>query len=625
MVHFLRSASTIKVLNTQKESTMIIRLWISMLLVTAIGATEIKNQILFPSVLSASNNIILDTKIKLKRDRYLTADSVVGKNRCRYRAKKRCIVQRYQAVDISPLPNRVSKDSKIEDIHRYRLLDSKYVPSIKAQGNRTKLLFRAPMDSETGRKVQYIGDIIDHSSISNYIFYEGDYYIDSLQVESSSSSKNDIFRLHTKGVVRIFLKNRSYIIKRDDRYRRKHRALVSLNSHKSAKDLLIVAQDDLVVEASRRVMVRGFILGYKNIDIRGNRNSKYIGAIHAEGDLHIGYTDIIHPKQRSSGRFIYAPKQLSSIDLSFTHNQPPSIEIPPSATKLHTPYSRITLEVNTTSTVKLVALNQTLADEQNRSIELKGVDNNGTFYLYNVPLIKGANTIRLQATNEADEMVEQNITVDADANLTLSLAMRATVYEGVQSLDTTVEVGTVDLNVTEYLFDVEADGKIDTIENDANFTVHLTDERRYRPRVTVRTKEGLLYSSDAYALSLDVKATAQQKDPKWAEPIDIAKEFVQALIEDDRDKMERFFLYSGSRWIRMLYEDDARRASMREKLRNINEADWSQVYHPSGAATVTTTVHDSSTNQDIPIGFELTPVSFDGIPRGRMWFIRAFY
>ena len=289
------------------------------------------------------------------------------------------------------------------------------------------------------------------------------------------------------------------------------------------------------------------------------------------------------------------------------------------------PYGRITLEVKATSTVKLTALNQTLAEEQNRTIELKGVDNKGTFYLYNVPLVKGTNTIRLQATNEADEVLEQNISINADANQSVPLAMRATVHEGVQNLDTTVEVGTIDLNVTEYLFDIEADGKIDTIQADANFTLHLVQEGRYRPRVTVRTVDGLLFSSDAYALSLDVKATADQKDPKGAEPIDIAKEFVQALIEDDRDKVERFFLYSGSRWIRMLYEDDARRASMREKLRNINEADWSQVYHPSGAATVTTTVHDSSTNQDIPIGFELTPVSFDGIPRGRMWFIRAFY
>ena len=308
---------------------------------------------------------------------------------------------------------------------------------------------------------------------------------------------------------------------------------------------------------------------------------------------------------------------------------PPSIsileELESTLAQSVVPYNRITLELNTTSTVKLTALNQTLEDEQNRSIQIKGVDNNGTFYLYNVPLVKGINIIRLQATNGADEVVEQNITVNAEVNQTVPIGMRATEYEGVQSLDTTVEVGTLDLNVTEYLFDVEADGKIDTIQTDANFTLHLTQEGRYRPRVTVRTSKGLLFSSDDYALSLDVKATADQKDPAGAEPIDIAKAFVQALLEDDREKVERFFLYSGSRWIRMLYEDDARRASMREHLRNINELDWKQEYQPSGAATVTTTVHDSNMNKDIPIGFELTPAKFDGMPRGRMWFVRAFY
>ena len=64
---------------------------------------------------------------------------------------------------------------------------------------------------------------------------------------------------------------------------------------------------------------------------------------------------------------------------------------------------------------------------------------------------------------------------------------------------------------------------------------------------------------------------------------------------------------------------------MREHLRNINESDWKQEYQPSGAVTVTTTVHDRNTNKDIPIGFEISLTGFDGAPRGRMWFIRAFY
>ena len=40
-------------------------------------------------------------------------------------------------------------------------------------------------------------------------------------------------------------------------------------------------------------------------------------------------------------------------------------------------------------------------------------------------------------------------------------------------------------------------------------------------------------------MSLDVKATADQKDPKGAEPIDVAKEFCSAVLVEDREAVER--------------------------------------------------------------------------------------
>jgi hypothetical protein len=287
------------------------------------------------------------------------------------------------------------------------------------------------------------------------------------------------------------------------------------------------------------------------------------------------------------------------------------------------PYNHMTLEIPATSTQTLTAINTTLSQEQNRTIRVKGVDNNGTFYLYNIPLIKGTNKIELHAVNEIDEEVIQSITIKADANLSVPIGMRATAYEGVQSLETEVKVGT-GLDAKEYLFDDEGDGIIDQTSIEGNFTVNLTEEGRYKPRVTIRTQNNLLYSSGSYALSLDVKADENQTDPVGAQPVDVAKEFVKALIEDDRDTVETL-LMSGSKWLKMLYSNDQRRVNMIEKLKNINNNSWEQNYHPSGAATVTATVYDTDLNQEIPIGFELTPTSFDGIPRGRFWFVRAFY
>jgi len=288
------------------------------------------------------------------------------------------------------------------------------------------------------------------------------------------------------------------------------------------------------------------------------------------------------------------------------------------------PYTAITLELNATAVEKLWAINETLAQEQNRMIRVKGYKSEDYYYLYNIPLLKGENEIRLIARSATGVETSKAVTVTSEANTTVPIGMRASRYSDVGSLETEITVGTT-LDAVEYLLDSDGDGDIDEIRQDGNFSEGYYDEGRYKPRVTIRTSDNLLFSSDYYAMSLDVKASADQKDPAGAEPIDVAKAFVEAIINDDRGEVERFFLYSGSRWVRMLYENDVRRASMREKLKHINASDWKQEYQPSGAATVTTTVHDSSTNKDIPIGFELTPASFDGYKRGRFWLVRAFY
>ena len=287
-------------------------------------------------------------------------------------------------------------------------------------------------------------------------------------------------------------------------------------------------------------------------------------------------------------------------------------------------YDAITLELTTQNTQELFAINRTLANGHNRNIRIRGVKSDENFYLYNIPLVKGANDINVTAVSNLGVESSKIFTVHTELNATVPIGIRATKHSAVDSLETNITVETL-LDAKEYLFDTNGDGVIDEIKEDENLTITLDVEGRYRPRVTIRTNDGLLFSSNYYALGLDVKADIDQKDPEGAEPIDIAKEFVQALIEDDRGKVERFFLSSGSRWIRMLYEDEVRRTSMREYLRNINASDWKQEYQPSGAATVTTTVHDSKTNQDMLIGFELSLTNFDGTPRGRMWFIRAFY
>ncbi|MEJ2497169.1 MAG: hypothetical protein P8Y43_06815, partial [Sulfurovaceae bacterium] len=190
----------------------------------------------------------------------------------------------------------------------------------------------------------------------------------------------------------------------------------------------------------------------------------------------------------------------------------------------------------------------------------------------------------------------------------------------VRSLQTTVEVGTL-LDVQEYLFDIERDGVIDVIHaaSDGNFTVNLTQEGRYKPRVTIRTTNNLLYSSGNYALSLDVKADANQTDPKGYEAIDEAKHYIQAIIDDDRESVEQL-LGNNERLIGYVYNDPKAQHFLAESYGKITS--WEQTYHDSGYASVKIQMDINGTLYDG--GFEMVTIN-PQISTGRQWIITFFY
>jgi len=284
------------------------------------------------------------------------------------------------------------------------------------------------------------------------------------------------------------------------------------------------------------------------------------------------------------------------------------------------PYNRMTFEIATTSTETLTAVNTTLSQEQNRSIRVKGVDNNGTFYLYNIPLLKGENHIELNATNEAGVTILQSITVNADANLSVPIAMSAFEHEGIGSLTTQVTVLTR-LNAIEYLFDSDGNGTIDETQTDGNFTVSYTKEGRYKPRVTIRTQAGLLYSSDIFELSLDVKATADQYDPVGATPQDVAKEFVEAFVGGDRRRVEQL-LGENQRRIHAIYDNPQNEVMLKEVYSHILA--WEQTYHAIDGSSSVRIIYELD-GKMYEGGFEMNTAHSHGLHGGRKWFIRLFY
>ena len=200
--------------------------------------------------------------------------------------------------------------------------------------------------------------------------------------------------------------------------------------------------------------------------------------------------------------------------------------------------------------------------------------------------------------------------------------MRASKYEGIKHLDTNIEVG-VGLKVVEYLFDKEADGKIDIEQKDGNFTLHLTKEGRYKPRVTVKTEKGLLYSSDYYALSLDVKANANQKDPKGAEPLDVAKAFVKAIENDDRQTVDRLVGHSKNS-LNFIYGNKDALKRAKSFIKTIDNNSWEQTYNSNGSIEVKVQAYDSKIGK-FPIVFEVMPAYGDGVGYGRFLYISDFH
>ncbi len=281
-------------------------------------------------------------------------------------------------------------------------------------------------------------------------------------------------------------------------------------------------------------------------------------------------------------------------------------------------YDHVTLEVKAADMRSLSAVNQSLVTEQNRTINITGVDNNGTYYLYNLPLIQGKNEINITTISEANVSLSSIINLTSEANGSAPIGMRAGSYTGIGSLETIVEAGT-HLHVKEYLFDSNGDGIINETLADGNFSVNYMQEGRYRPRVTVRTADNVLYSSDDFSLSLDVKADANQSDPKGAEPIDEAKSYVQAIIDNDRESVERFF-GNNERLINYIYANPKVQPFLAKTYKNITS--WEQTYHNSGYASVKIMIDVNGT--EYGGGFEMVTIN-PQIKTGRQWIIRFFY
>ena len=169
-------------------------------------------------------------------------------------------------------------------------------------------------------------------------------------------------------------------------------------------------------------------------------------------------------------------------------------------------YNYITLDVKNVSDVKAKVNGK----------EYKGVKNGDTFYIYNIALKKGKNEVELIANNGTKT---SKITIESDGKGIPPIAINTNKQEGFEKLDTTINIQTT-LNATEYMLDKDNDGVIDESKGDSSFAVSYNTEGRFFPMATVKTSDGVLYSTQKN-VSLDVKAKPVVKAISTLSSLDI--------------------------------------------------------------------------------------------------------
>jgi len=317
---------------------------------------------------------------------------------------------------------------------------------------------------------------------------------------------------------------------------------------------------------------------------------------------------------------------ISSTELNSSSNQEENISSPiitiskenNQSLKKTIEYPEITLELNSQNTHELIAINQTLIEKENKKIPIKGIKNGDTFYVYSIPLTKGSNEINLTATSDKGVETSKLFTISTDLNSTLPIQMHATKYSAIEILETNITIDT-SLDATEYLLDINRDGIIDEVNDNGHFSLTLIKEGVYQPRVTIRTHDGLLFSSDYFALSLEVKKESEQNDPPQTEPIVIAKKFVASLLADDRKEVE-LLLAKNQRVIDAIYHNEDTLALFKNIYRHIIE--WQWVYHSASEASVK--IKYEIDGETYAGGFEMNTVNQQQ-NRGRFWMIRFIY
>lgn len=162
----------------------------------------------------------------------------------------------------------------------------------------------------------------------------------------------------------------------------------------------------------------------------------------------------------------------------------------------------------------------------------------GRFYLWGVPLSPGDSELRFEGVELGGKHLARTLSLHNSPFPSAAVSLRLDPQRGVPGQSASAEIAIrTDLDAVEVLLDVDGDGQVELSAapgTDLEFT--LPQEGHYKPRVTIRTPQGMYYSSDPVSSPRLSSLPAPLPADEWFRPAGLER-VVDAEYEPGNDEV----------------------------------------------------------------------------------------
>ncbi len=153
-------------------------------------------------------------------------------------------------------------------------------------------------------------------------------------------------------------------------------------------------------------------------------------------------------------------------------------------------------------------------------VSVQGIVHDGRFYVWEVPLLPGSNELRFEGRRPDGSRLHQKLLIGNSELPSPAVSLSFDPRQCDLGAGTTVLVSIrSDIDAAEFLLDVDADGAIDvSMAPTDSIALASVPPGHHKPRLTVRTAQGLYYSSDAASTPFLSSLPAPAPATAWNHP-----------------------------------------------------------------------------------------------------------